>query len=86
VTMRDLNVGDVFRFANQTIVPEFPVGGLYEYHGHGWYGRPYSGGPWCEPWESTKEVVLASDEERMLYNNHVVRLHQKYQPVNLAES
>lgn len=28
----------------------------YEYYGRGWFGRPYSGGPWHQP-EEVSEVV-----------------------------
>ncbi len=41
MTFRELRCGDCFRFeGNETV---------YEHRGNSWYGRPYSGGPWCEP-------------------------------------
>ena len=36
--LRDLGPGDIFRFE--------PHGDRYRYNGNGWYGWPYSGGPW----------------------------------------
>ena len=39
ILLRDLKDGDWFAFAKH---PEY----VYRYQGNGWYGRPYSGGPW----------------------------------------
>jgi len=75
--LEDLKSGDVFRLADDPVFPESPVSGLYEFYGHGWYGRPYSGGPWCEPERKPREVIAATDTERQLYNEHVIKLHEQ---------
>lgn len=36
---RDLRTGDCFQFSIAQTA-------MYEYRGDGWYGWPYSGGPW----------------------------------------
>lgn len=75
--LEDLKSGDTFRFADSPVMPGNPLVGLYEYYGHGWYGRPYSGGPWCEPGRKRREVISASKEERQLYNEYVLGLHKR---------
>ncbi len=37
---KDIKAGQVFRFGAPGSEP-------WEYRGNGWYGRPYSGGPYC---------------------------------------
>ncbi len=39
--LRDLKTGDLFAKAGELITST--------YYGNGWYGRPYSGGPWHVP-------------------------------------
>ena len=52
--LRDLTSNDVFRFADRDTI--------FEYHGNGWYGRPYSGGPWnCD---DNPSVIQLEGEER----------------------
>jgi len=41
MTLRDLQVGDFFRFT--------PGGAVWEYRGNCWYGSPFSGGPYARP-------------------------------------
>lgn len=40
-----LRAGDYFKFD--------PTGPVYTYHGNGWYGRPYCGGPWLHEGDDT---------------------------------
>ena len=75
--LEDLEPGNVFRLTNEPIFPETPVDGLYEFYGHGWYGRPYSGNPRCEPGRKPRGVIMATNAEQQLYNEHVIKLHEQ---------
>lgn len=62
MTLRDLKTGDWFEFADR------PVGRFvreYCYYGNGWFGRPYSGGPWHTR-ESPRVFLLSLEHEANL--------------------
>ena len=77
--LEELKPGDVFRLANQPAINpnRDPFRGFFEYYGHGWYGRPYSGNALCSPERRRREVIPATTEEQMTYNHQVLNLHQK---------
>jgi hypothetical protein len=57
--LRDLQFGDRFKFHPGDR-------DVYEYRGNGWYGLPYSGGPWhCE---GNPEVLDGQPEPQWLYS------------------
>lgn len=53
---KDLKTGDFFVFAS---TPEKSYS--YEYRGNGWYGIPYSGGPWHQ--YDNPPVILRDKEQ-----------------------
>ena len=79
--LEDLEPGTVFRFADTEVIPVLPLAGLVEYYGHGWYGKPYDRGvrTSCEPNRQPRQVIVASDSERHLYNEHVIKLHSQHE-------
>ena len=61
MTLRELTTGDVFYFAEGK-----RAGSPYRYHGNGWFGWPYSGGPWHT--HDNPRVFFASLEETEHWN------------------
>ena len=68
MTFRELWCGACFRFEGSETV--------YEHRGNGWYGRPYSGGPWCEP--GNPRVFLCTLEEEEHYRQWERQIHAEY--------
>lgn len=63
---RDLRTGDRFQFGIAQSV-------TYEYRGNGWYGLPYSGGPWHR--HDNPAVILVSRPITHILEGHHV-LHE----------
>lgn len=82
---RELKCGDLFVFADR---PQK----VYEYDGNGWYGWPYSGGPWHRDGNPQvfylsleneaharrlKKAILDDEEQRWARNAEQVRQRQQ---------
>lgn len=56
MTLRDLHEGDIFRFRSS------PPSAKWIYRGNGWYGLPYSGGPYYGTDGAEVELIAGADE------------------------